>query len=85
MSRCAVGAMVVLLPAWSGGPAFAQCAMCKTFLTSSPEGQRIARDFNLGILVMLCAPYVVFGAFAAFALRSQIRQRLVRFAPRLFR
>ena len=57
----------------------------KTFLTSSPEGQRIARDFNLGILVMLFAPYVVFGSFAAFAFRSQIRERIVRLAPRLFR
>lgn len=80
-------AMVValLLLAWSAAPAFAQCAMCKTFLTSSPEGQRIARDFNLGILVMLVAPYAVFGSFALFAFRSQIRQRLARIAPRLFR
>ena len=85
MSRRAVGAVVVLLLAWSAGPAFAQCAMCKTFLTSSPEGQRIARDFNIGILVMLFAPYVVFGFFTAFAFRSHIRQRLVRVAPRIFR
>jgi ABC-type uncharacterized transport system permease subunit len=85
MRRLAFAALVVLVLAWGASPAAAQCAMCKTFLTSSPEGQRIARDFNLGILVMLFAPYVVFGAFTAFAFRSQIRQRLVRVAPRLFR
>lgn len=85
MSRRAVGLTALLLLAGSAGPAFAQCAMCKTFLTSSPEGQRIAREFNLGILVMLVAPYAIFGSFALFAFRSQIRQRLARFAPRLFR
>jgi hypothetical protein len=84
MRRLAVAVAVVALLA-SGGPAFAQCAMCKTFLTSSPEGQRIAREFNLGILVMLFAPYVVFGSFAAFAFRTQLRQGLTRIALRLFR
>jgi hypothetical protein len=85
MRRLAAAATAMALLAWGAGPAFAQCAMCKTFLTSSPEGQRIAREFNLGILVMLLAPYVVLGSFAAFAFRSRIRQRLARFAPRLFR
>ena len=85
MRRLAAAATVVALLAWGTAPAFAQCAMCKTFLTSSPEGQRIAREFNLGILVMLFAPYVVFGSFAAFALRSRLRQGLARIAPRLFR
>ena len=85
MRRVAAGTVAMALLAWSAGPAFAQCAMCKTFLTSSPEGQRIAREFNLGILVMLFAPYVVFGSLAAFALRSRIRRGLTRIAPRLFR
>jgi len=85
MRRLGLAVLVGLLFVWSAGPSAAQCAMCKTFLTSSPEGQRIARDFNLGILVMLFSPYVVFGFFTAFALRSQIRRHLVRVAPRLFR
>jgi hypothetical protein len=85
MRPLAAAMVVTALLAWGVGPAFAQCAMCKTFLTSSPEGQRIAREFNIGILVMLFSPYVVFGSFAAFAFRAQIRQGLSRIAPRLFR
>lgn len=85
MKRLTLALLAGLIVAWGSGPVAAQCAMCKTFLTSSPEGQRIARDFNLGILVMLFAPYVVFGAFTAFAFRSHIRQHLGRVAPRLFR
>jgi len=85
MRTLAAAVVVMALFACGAGPAFAQCAMCKTFLTSSPEGQRIAREFNLGILVMLFSPYVVVGSFAAFAFRAQIRQGLSRIAPRLFR
>jgi len=85
MKRPWTGLLAVALLLASAGPALAQCAMCKTFLTSSPEGQRIARDFNLGILVMLVAPYAVFGFFTAFALRGEIKRRLFRMAPRLFR
>lgn len=41
-------------------PLGAQCAMCKTALTQSPEGQRIARGFNEGILFLLAMPYLTF-------------------------
>jgi hypothetical protein len=51
--------------------------MCKTALTQSAEGQRIASDFNRAILVMVAAPYLVFGAIASFAFRSRIREWLV--------
>jgi len=66
-------------------PALAQCALCKTVLTNSREGQAIARQFNHAILILLFAPYLVFGSLAAFAFRSRIRQRLMRGLPRLFR
>ena len=67
-------------------PAFAQgCALCKTVLTGSKEGQAIARQFNEAILVLLFAPYMVFGSLAAFAFRSKIKDRLARSFPRLFR
>jgi hypothetical protein len=67
-------------------PAFAQgCALCKTVLTGSKEGQAIARQFNEAILVLLFAPYMVFGSLAAFAFRSRIKERLAKGFPRLFR
>lgn len=57
-------------------PALAQCPMCKTALTQSAEGQRIASDFNRAILVMVAAPYLVFGSIAGFVFRSRIREWL---------
>jgi hypothetical protein len=59
-------------------PVLAQCALCKTVLTGSREGQAIARQFNQAILVLLFAPYMVFGSLAAFAFRSRIREGLTR-------
>jgi hypothetical protein len=66
-------------------PALAQCALCKTVLTGSREGLAIARQFNQAILVLLFAPYMVFGSLAAFAFRSRIRARLARTFQRLVR
>ena len=37
----------------------AQCAMCKTALLNSPEGQQMASGFNRGILFLLGAPLLV--------------------------
>jgi len=45
-------------------PAGAQCAMCKTALTQSAEGQRMGQSFNKAILFLLGAPYVVAGTIA---------------------
>jgi hypothetical protein len=50
--------------------------MCKTALTQSAEGQRVASDFNRAILVMLAAPYLVFAGIAGFLFRSRIREWL---------
>jgi hypothetical protein len=47
-----------------GGPLEAQCPMCRTALTESPEGQKMAQGFNRGILFLLGAPYLVFGTIA---------------------
>lgn len=44
--------------------ALAQCAMCKAAVTQSPEGREIAERLNTAILVMLFAPYLVFGTVA---------------------
>jgi hypothetical protein len=67
------------------GPAVAQCAMCKTALTNSSEGQRVANNFNHAILVMFFAPYFVLGVFVALVFRGKIRSWLTRHAPVLAR
>lgn len=72
---------VVVLGLWAAGPALGQCAMCQTALTNSPEGQRIAGEFNKAILMMMAAPYAVFGSVAAFVFRSRWRGLLGR-SPR---
>ncbi len=46
-------------------PAGAQCAMCKTALTQSAEGQRMGQSFNNAILLLLGAPYLIAGTIAA--------------------
>ncbi len=57
--------------------------MCQTALTGSPEGRHIAHEFNKAILVMLAAPYVVFGGFAAVLFRRPLLGALAaRFRPR---
>jgi hypothetical protein len=60
----------------------AQCAMCRTALTNSPEGQGLAPEFNRAILLMIAAPYVVFGTVGLVAFRGRIRSAWVRFAAR---
>lgn len=53
--------LVVVLATLAAAPASAQCAMCRTALTESPEGQQLAAGFNSAILFLLGAPYLVFG------------------------
>jgi hypothetical protein len=62
----------------SAAPALAQCAMCQTALLNSPEGRGMGEEFNRAILVMLFAPYAVFGVVGAVLLRHHIRQSLLR-------
>ena len=66
-----VGVLVALAAA--ALPSAAQCAMCKTSLTNSPEGRSIGEQFNQAILVMIIAPYVILAAFAAVLCRRQLR------------
>ena len=49
--------------------------MCKTALTNSPEGRDIGEQFNLAILLMIGAPYVVFGVVGAALFRDRLRAR----------
>jgi hypothetical protein len=65
----AAAAALVLYPA----DASAQCAMCRLAL-ASPEGQKLAGALRGGILVLIAAPFGVFGAIAALAVRMQRRR-----------
>ena len=48
----------------------AQCAMCRTALESSEQGQAIAEKFNAGILFLLGAPFSVVGGIAVATRKS---------------
>lgn len=78
----ALAVAAVVFVAW---PAGAQCAMCKTALTNSSEGQRIANNFNHAILVMFAAPYVVAAVFVGLVFRGRIRSWLTQHVPALAR
>ena len=53
--------------------------MCKTALTNSPEGRDIGEQFNRAILLMIGAPYAVFGAVGAAIFRARLRETWRRF------
>jgi hypothetical protein len=53
--------------------------MCKTALTNSPEGREIGEQFNRGILVMIGAPYLVFGVVGAALFREKLQAAWRRF------
>jgi len=50
--------LTVLLTASDGA---AQCAMCRTALENSVEGQAIAEGLARGIVFLLAAPYAIMG------------------------
>ena len=52
------------------GEVSAQCAMCRRALLS-PEGRQMVAAFRSGILVLLAAPFLVFGTVAVLAVRAQ--------------
>lgn len=73
-----VGALVLLLAAIVAPLASAQCVMCKTALTDSPEGRAINQTFNRAILLMLVAPYALVGTLMATVFRRPLAAVLVR-------
>ena len=72
MRRWAAVLAAVTLLVLAASPARAQCAMCQTALTSSAEGRGMSEEFNRAILVMLFAPYAVFGTIGAILVRHRI-------------
>jgi hypothetical protein len=65
------------------GPAAAQCVMCKTALSGSPEGRGMGAQFNHAILLMVGAPYLVAGGFLLGVYRERIGHDVRRLAVRL--
>jgi hypothetical protein len=78
MKRLLTAALVAVPVLLWASPALAQCAMCQTALTGSAEGRGMSAEFNRAIVVMLFAPYVVFGSIGAVLLRHRIRASLRR-------
>lgn len=81
--RALMTASLLAWPLLAPPPASAQCAMCKTALTNSEEGRGLSAEFNRAILVMLVAPYLMMGGFAAYLLRGRIRGLAGRAAARV--
>ncbi len=52
---------------------WAQCALCRTALTQSPEGQRMAAGFNAGIIFLFAAPFVIGGGIAFYIFQAPLR------------
>ena len=72
MKSAAVASVVIVLVAMLALPdtVAAQCAMCRRAL-DSPEGLRLIGALRRGILLLLAAPFLLFGVVAFLALRTQ--------------
>ena len=55
----------------------AQCAMCRTALTNSPEGQEMIAGFDNAILFLLAVPLVIFGTVVFLLWRAARKRALV--------
>jgi hypothetical protein len=62
----------------------AQCAMCRTALTQSAEGQRWSRGINAGIMLLLAAPFLIAGVILAVIFQTQLLQGMRRIRARMF-
>jgi hypothetical protein len=75
-----VGAAALLLLTTSG--LSAQCEMCRTALTQSPEGLRWSRGINSGIMLLLAAPFLIAACGLAVIYRAQLAGWLTRIRAR---
>ena len=71
-----LGLVAVVVLTATPAPSHAQCAMCQTALLNSPEARGMGAEFNKAILVMLFAPYAVFGSIGVVLLRHRIAAAL---------
>ena len=52
------------------GTGWSQCAMCRTALENSVEGQQIAEGFQQGVIFLLAAPYAILGSITYGVVRA---------------
>jgi hypothetical protein len=78
-----ISAAALVLLVGAAGFADAQCAMCKTVLLGSPEGRHLSQSLDRAILLMFCAPYLIFGTFVAVYFRNRWQPAVARAARRL--
>jgi hypothetical protein len=78
VTRRVLLALAIVAAVFLAEPAWAQCSMCRTLLEGSAEGRQVARGLNHGILLMLAAPYLIFGSFGAVLFRRRILAALGR-------
>ena len=57
------------------GTGWSQCAMCRTALESSVEGQQMAEGFRQGIIFLLAAPYAVIGGISYAIVKAHKNKR----------
>ena len=63
-----IAALFAILVVLTADQASAQCAMCRRVL-DSPEGRQLIGALRSGILILLAAPFAVFGAVAGLVVR----------------
>jgi len=73
----------VLLAATPAASLAAQCAMCQTALSNSPEGQAMMGALSHGILLLLLAPYALVAGCGLILFRRPIAKWLATRRPRL--
>lgn len=64
----------------SSHPVLAQCAMCRSTLINSPEGQKLLASFNAGVLLLLATPFLIVVIIAALIVRPHVTAWLTRTA-----
>ncbi len=62
----AAGAVILTME----GTGWSQCAMCRTALENSIEGQAMAEGFRYGIVFLLAVPYAIAGSVGVGLLRA---------------
>jgi hypothetical protein len=70
--RMAVVASAICASLLFNSDVLAQCAMCRTALTQSPEGLRWSRGINAGIMLLLAAPFLIAGCGLAVIYKAQL-------------
>ncbi|MEP7310532.1 MAG: hypothetical protein ABJA98_33935 [Acidobacteriota bacterium] len=63
-----LAALLAILVLVTADQASAQCAMCRRAL-DSPEGRQMIGALRSGILILLAAPFAVFGAVTGLVVR----------------